>query len=87
VRDAQLQPGEVTLELGYGSGIDLLLAAPQVEPTGKVIGLDLAPERNGMSGEEGPSGRSRALEILGERYVKGELTKEQYEQMSQDITK
>ncbi len=87
MRDAQLQPGEVTLELGYGSGIDLLLAAPQVEPTGKVIGLDLAPERNGMSGEEGPSGRSRALEILGERYVKGELTKEQYEQMSQDITK
>jgi arsenite methyltransferase len=86
VRDAQLQPGEVVLELGYGSGIDLLLAAPQVEPTGKVIGLDLAPERNGMSGE-GPSGRSRALEILGERYVKGELTKEQYEQMRQDITK
>ncbi len=51
-----------------------------------VLAVWLARQRNGMSGE-GPSGRSRALEILGERYVKGELTKEQYEQMSQDITK
>lgn len=44
VRDAKLQPGEVVLDIGCGTGIDLLLAAPQVGPTGKVIGLDLTPE-------------------------------------------
>ncbi len=44
VRDAELQPGEVVLDIGCGTGIDLLLAAPQVGPTGKVIGLDLTPE-------------------------------------------
>jgi SAM-dependent methyltransferase len=35
--------GEVVLDLGCGSGIDLLLAAPKVGLTGKVIGLDLTP--------------------------------------------
>ncbi|CCF84367.1 methyltransferase domain-containing protein [Nitrolancea hollandica] len=44
VRDAELQPGEVVLDIGCGTGIDLLLAAPQVGPTGTVIGLDLTPE-------------------------------------------
>jgi SAM-dependent methyltransferase len=44
VRDTELQPGEVVLDIGCGTGIDLLLAAPQVGPTGTVIGLDLTPE-------------------------------------------
>lgn len=44
VQDAELQPGEVVLDIGCGTGIDLLLAAPQVGSTGKVIGLDLTPE-------------------------------------------
>jgi putative membrane protein len=51
-----------------------------------VLAVWLYRQRYGMS-DEGPSGRSRALELLRERYAKGELTKEQYEQMRQDITK
>jgi arsenite methyltransferase len=41
---AALQPGEVVLDLGSGGGIDCFLAAKQVGPTGKVIGVDMTPE-------------------------------------------
>lgn len=44
VHDAAPQPGEVVLDIGCGTGIDLLLAARRVGPEGKVIGLDLTPE-------------------------------------------
>lgn len=44
VRHAGLAEGEVVLDLGCGSGIDSILAARQVGPTGRVIGLDLLPE-------------------------------------------
>jgi arsenite methyltransferase len=38
---AELQPGEVVLDLGSGGGIDCFLAARQVGPEGRVIGLDM----------------------------------------------
>ena len=38
---AELKPGEVVLDLGCGGGIDVLLAAQQVGPHGKVYGLDM----------------------------------------------
>jgi len=41
---ADLQPGEVVLDLGSGGGIDCFLAARQVGPQGRVIGLDMTPE-------------------------------------------
>jgi SAM-dependent methyltransferase len=41
---ADLRPGEVVLDLGSGGGIDCFLAARQVGPTGKVIGLDMTPD-------------------------------------------
>ncbi|MBC7250608.1 MAG: arsenite methyltransferase [Anaerolineae bacterium] len=41
---AELQPGEVVLDLGAGGGIDCFLAARKVGPGGKVIGLDMTPE-------------------------------------------
>jgi ubiquinone/menaquinone biosynthesis C-methylase UbiE len=41
---AGLKPGEVVLDLGSGGGIDVFLAARQVGPTGKVIGLDMTQE-------------------------------------------
>ena len=41
---AELQPGEVVLDLGSGGGIDCFLAARQVGPKGRVIGLDMTPE-------------------------------------------
>jgi arsenite methyltransferase len=39
-----LKPGEVVLDLGSGAGVDCFLAAPQVGPTGHVIGVDMTPE-------------------------------------------
>ena len=41
---ADLKPGEVVLDLGSGGGIDTFLAAQQIGPEGKAIGLDITPE-------------------------------------------
>ena len=41
---ADLKPGEVVLDLGSGGGIDVLLSARRVAPTGKAYGLDVTPE-------------------------------------------
>jgi SAM-dependent methyltransferase len=41
---AALQPGEIVLDLGSGGGIDCFLAARQVGPEGRVIGLDMTPD-------------------------------------------
>jgi arsenite methyltransferase len=38
---ANLKPGEVVVDLGCGGGIDVLLAAAKVGPTGKAIGIDM----------------------------------------------
>src|SRR6266542_3366676 len=41
---ADLHPGETVLDLGSGGGIDVLLSARRVGPTGKAYGLDFTPE-------------------------------------------
>lgn len=41
---AALRPGEVVVDLGSGGGLDVLLAAKRVGPTGKAIGIDMTPE-------------------------------------------
>lgn len=41
---ADLAPGEVVLDLGSGGGIDVLLSARRVGPTGKAYGLDMTDE-------------------------------------------
>ncbi len=41
---ADLQPGETVLDLGSGGGIDVLIAARRVGPTGLAYGLDMTPE-------------------------------------------
>lgn len=41
---AHLRPGETVLDLGCGGGLDVLLAARKVGPTGKAIGIDMTPE-------------------------------------------
>ena len=41
---ADLEPGQVVLDLGSGGGIDVLLSARRVGPTGKAYGLDMTPE-------------------------------------------
>jgi SAM-dependent methyltransferase len=38
-----LQPGETVVEVGSGAGFDAILAAGQVGPTGRVIGVDMTP--------------------------------------------
>ncbi|MGQ0848121.1 MAG: methyltransferase domain-containing protein [Actinomycetota bacterium] len=44
VRYAFLQPGESVLDVGSGGGIDTILAAKQVGPRGRAIGLDIIDE-------------------------------------------
>jgi len=41
---ADLQPGEVVVDLGCGAGIDVILAAHKIGPGGKVVGVDIAPQ-------------------------------------------
>jgi arsenite methyltransferase len=41
---ADLQPGEVVLDLGSGAGADVLISARRVAPGGRVYGLDMTPE-------------------------------------------
>ncbi len=41
---AALRPGETVLDLGSGAGLDSFLAARQVGPTGRVIGVDMTPD-------------------------------------------
>src|SRR5260221_9519461 len=41
---AELKPGEKVLDLGSGGGIDVLLSARRVGPTGKAFGLDMTDE-------------------------------------------
>jgi len=38
---SEVQPGDVVLDLGSGAGIDLIIAAKKVGPTGRVIGVDM----------------------------------------------
>jgi SAM-dependent methyltransferase len=44
LRVADLNPGETVLDLGSGGGIDVLLSARRVGPTGRVHGLDMTDE-------------------------------------------
>ena len=44
VRHAELRPGETILDLGSGGGIDTILSAHEVGPTGRAIGIDLLDE-------------------------------------------
>jgi SAM-dependent methyltransferase len=48
---ARLQPGEVVLDLGSGGGIDVLLSARRVAPTGKAYGLDMTDEMLALARE------------------------------------
>jgi MoaA/NifB/PqqE/SkfB family radical SAM enzyme/SAM-dependent methyltransferase len=43
IADADLAPGETMVDLGCGAGVECLIAARQVGPSGRVIGLDMLP--------------------------------------------
>src|SRR3954466_3012256 len=46
---ANLRPGEVVVDLGSGGGIDVLLSAKKVGPTGRAIGIDMTDEMLGRA--------------------------------------
>ena len=48
---AKLQPGEVVLDLGSGAGIDVILSAKRVGPSGKAYGLDMTDEMLALARE------------------------------------
>ncbi|HET9995593.1 MAG TPA: arsenite methyltransferase [Candidatus Acidoferrum sp.] len=48
---AKLQAGEVVLDLGSGGGIDVILSAKRVGPTGKAYGLDMTDEMLALARE------------------------------------
>jgi SAM-dependent methyltransferase len=47
----ELKPGEVVLDLGSGGGIDVLLSAQRVGPTGKAFGLDMTDDMLALARE------------------------------------
>ena len=57
VPHADLQPGEVVIDLGSGAGVDVFLAASRIGPRGRAIGVDMTPamvERaTGIATQEG----------------------------------
>lgn len=67
---AQLNPGEVVLDLGSGGGIDVLLSARRVGPTGKAYGLDMTDEMLALANE---NKRKAGLENV--EFLRGEIEK------------
>ena len=56
---AQLNAGEIVLDLGSGGGIDVLLSARRVGPTGKAYGLDMTDEMLALARENQRKAGSR----------------------------
>ncbi len=61
---AQLNPGEVVLDLGSGGGIDVLLSARRVGPTGKAYGLDMTGEMLALANENKRKAGAENVEFL-----------------------
>ena len=65
---AELRAGEVVLDLGSGGGIDVLLSAQRVGPTGKAYGLDMTEEMLALARENQRRAHADNVEFL-----KGEI--------------
>ncbi len=61
---AKLNPGEVVLDLGSGGGIDVLLSAKRVGPTGKAYGLDMTDEMLSLANENKRKAGAENVEFL-----------------------
>src|SRR5215470_16792052 len=61
---AKLQPGEVVLDLGSGGGIDVILSAKRVGPTGKAYGLDMTDEMLALARENQKKAGIENVEFL-----------------------
>ncbi len=65
---AQLNPGETVLDLGSGGGIDVLLSARRVGPSGKAYGLDMTDEMLALAWEN-----QRKAGVENVEFLKGEI--------------
>ena len=65
---AQLSAGETVLDLGSGGGIDVLLSAKRVGPTGKAYGLDMTEEMLALANEN-----KRKAGVENGEFLKGEI--------------
>ncbi|HYM22424.1 MAG TPA: arsenite methyltransferase [Vicinamibacterales bacterium] len=65
---AALNPGETVLDLGSGGGIDVLLSAKRVGPTGKAYGLDMTDEMLALAREN-----QRKAGVSNVEFLKGEI--------------
>src|SRR5579864_3038677 len=65
---ARLNAGEVVLDLGSGGGIDVLLSAQRVGPTGKAYGLDMTDEMLALANEN-----KRKAGVENVEFLKGEI--------------
>jgi ubiquinone/menaquinone biosynthesis C-methylase UbiE len=65
---AKLNPGDVVLDLGSGGGIDVLLSARRVGPTGKAYGLDMTDEMLALANEN-----KRKAGLGNVEFLKGEI--------------
>src|SRR5436305_2709114 len=61
---AQLNAGEIVLDLGSGGGIDVLLSAKRVGPTGRVYGLDMTDEMLALANENKQRAGATNVEFL-----------------------
>jgi SAM-dependent methyltransferase len=65
---AKLQPGETVLDLGSGGGLDVLLSARRVGPTGKAYGLDITDEMLDLAEES-----KQKSGLTNVEFLKGEI--------------
>jgi len=65
---AKLNPGETVLDLGSGGGIDVLLSARRVGPTGKAYGLDMTDEMLALAHEN-----KKKAGLENAEFLKGEI--------------
>jgi arsenite methyltransferase len=65
---AKLNPGETVLDLGSGGGIDVLLSATRIGPSGKAYGLDMTDEMLALANENKRTAGAENVEFL-----KGEI--------------
>src|SRR5690242_1948920 len=65
---ASLEPGEVVLDLGSGGGIDVLLSARRVGPSGKAYGLDMTDDMLALAREN-----QRKAGVDNVEFLKGEI--------------
>jgi len=61
---AQLNPGEIVLDLGSGGGIDVLLSSQRVGPNGKAYGLDMTDEMLALANENKRKAGADNVEFL-----------------------